>query len=88
MRGCPEHYVGGDGFNLEQGEFEASLGHQLSGDIKFGYMRLKERTRTKRGAWELRGKAAEYGPKAKEESVLSRSAQPLQKENQNSTYGI
>ena len=56
------------------------MGHQPSGDMEFGYVRLKERAR--RRARKLRGKAAERGPKAKEDSVLSRSAQPLQKESQ------
>lgn len=56
--------MGSNGFNLEQGEF-AALGHQVSGDTKFEYMRLKERARRKRSARELRGKAS----KAREESV-------------------
>lgn len=56
------------------------MGHQLSGDTEFEYLKLKERTRRKRSARKLRGKAAECGPKAREESVLSRSAQPLQEE--------
>lgn len=83
MRNCSEHCAGSNGFNLEQGEFAASLGHQVSGDTKCEHMRLKERARTKRSARELRGKAS----KAREESVLSRSAQPLQ-ENPKPTYGI
>lgn len=56
------------------------MGRQPSGDMEFGYVRLKERAR--RRARKLRGKAAERGPKAKEDSVLSRSAQPLQEESQ------
>lgn len=50
-------------------------------------MRLKERVGRKRRTREFRGKAAEDGPKAREESVLNRSAQPLQ-EHQKTTYGI
>lgn len=64
MRSCSEHCVGSNGFNLKQGEF-AALGHQVSGDTKFEYMRLKERARRKRSGRELRGKAS----KAREESV-------------------
>lgn len=86
MRACSAHCVRG-GLNLEQEEFETSLGHQLTGDTKHGYMRVQERAWRKRKAKELRGKAAESDPKAREERVLSRSAQPLQ-ENQNLTYRI
>lgn len=87
MRGCSEHCVGGDGFNLEQGESEASLGLQLGGD-KVWIHEAERKGGRKRRVRELTGKAAECGPKVKEESILSRSAQPLQEENQNPTYGI
>lgn len=86
MRGCSAYCVRG-GLNLELEEFETSLGHQLTGDTKLRYMRVQERAWRKRKARELRRKAAESGSKAREESVLSRSAQPLQ-ENQNLTCGI
>lgn len=86
MRGCSAYCVRG-GLNLEQEEFETSLGHQLTGDTKLQYMRVQERAWRKRKARELRRKAAESGSKARKESVLSRSAQPLQ-ENQNLTCGI
>lgn len=86
MRGCSAYCVRG-GLSLEQEEFETSLGHQLNGDTKLGYMRVQERAGRKRKARKLRGKAAESGPKAREESVLNRSAQPLQ-ENQNLIWNI
>lgn len=45
------------------------MGHQLSGDTKFRYMRLKKTARRRRKARELRGKAAEWDPKARKESI-------------------
>lgn len=56
-------------FISNEGPCEASLGHQPSGDTEFVKVRLKERAGRKRRAREFRGKAAEGGPKAREECV-------------------
>lgn len=51
------------GFNLEQGESEASVGHQPSGDTEFVYMRLKETATRKRRARQFREKQQRVVPR-------------------------
>lgn len=58
------------------------MGHQPSRGTELKHMRLKKKAERKRRAREFRGNAAEGGPKARKESILNRSAQPLQ-ENKN-----
>ena len=58
------------------------MGHQPSRGTELIYMRLKKRAERKRRDREFRGNAAEGGPKARKESILNRSVQPLQ-ENKN-----